>query len=213
MRFLEELFGDRLVFIHYTYDRSEPGTPGISLHTDGQPYGSKIFGYEGSCPITVRVLYYLDDLTLDVSPFRVVPRSHLCMHADAHPYKRYERHPEEVVVPCTAGSALFLNHGRSTAPCPTGATGSRAMLAVAYRPAWAGPIVDVEPRDPSDLERMPDSVRPFLGDPSMRTYEFASAQAGGHVGQRARNEPEPLGTAGVAGGRPLNRGAPVRTGQ
>jgi hypothetical protein len=46
------------------------------------------------------------------------------------------------------------------------------MLAVAYRPAWAGPIVDVAPRDPADLERMPDSVRPFLGDPSMRTYEF-----------------------------------------
>lgn len=172
VRFLEELFGDRLVFIHYTYDRSEPGTPGISLHTDGQPYGSKIFGYEGSCPVTVRVLYYLDDLTLDVSPFRVVPRSHLCMHADAHPYKRYERHPEEVVVPCTAGSALFLNHRTFHGTLPNKGNRSRAMLAVAYRPAWAGPIVDVEPRDPSDLERMPDSVRPFLGDPSMRTYEF-----------------------------------------
>lgn len=172
VEFLEALFGDRLVFIHYTYDRSEPGTPGISLHTDGQPYGSKIFGYEGSCPITVRVLYYLDDLTMDVSPFRVVPRSHLCMHADAHPYKRYERHPEEVVVPCTAGSALFLNHRTFHGTLPNTGNRSRAMLAVAYRPAWAGPIVDVSPRDPSDLERMPDSVRPFLGDPSMRSFEF-----------------------------------------
>ncbi len=172
VRFLEELFGDGLVFIHYTYDRSEPGTPGISLHTDGQPYGSKIFGYEGSCPITVRVLYYLDDLTLDVSPFRVVPRSHLCMHADAHPYKRYARHPEEVVVPCTAGSALFLNHRVFHGTLPNTGNRTRSMLAVAYRPAWAGPIVDVAPRDSSDLERMPDSVRPYLGDPSMRAYEF-----------------------------------------
>jgi len=172
VQFLGTLFGDDLVFIHYTYDRSEPGTPGISLHTDGQPYGSRIFGYEGSCPITIRVLYYLDDLTLDVSPFRVVPRSHLCIHADAHPYKRYERHPEEVVVPCTAGSALFLNHRVFHGTLPNTGNRPRAMLAVAYRPAWAGPIVDVESRSASDLEQMPDSVKPFFSDPSQRSYEF-----------------------------------------
>ena len=46
---LERLFGDRILCLHnVSYDRSEPGTPGISLHTDGQPYGSEIFGYEGS---------------------------------------------------------------------------------------------------------------------------------------------------------------------
>ena len=174
VQFLEDLFGDQLIFIHYTYDRSEPGTPGISLHTDGQPYGSKIFGYEGSCPITVRVLYYLDDLTLDISPFRVVPRSHLCMHADAHPYKRYEHHPEEVIVPCTAGSALFLNHRVFHGTLPNTGNRPRTMLAVAYRPAWSGPIVDVAPRAPSDLTQMPSSVLPYLGDPSMRSYDFGA---------------------------------------
>jgi hypothetical protein len=81
MEFLRALFGDEIVFMTYGYARSEPGHPGISLHTDGQPYGSRIFGYEGSCPCHVRVLYYLDDLTTEVSPFRVVPRSHLSMHA------------------------------------------------------------------------------------------------------------------------------------
>ncbi len=68
--FLRELFGDEIVFMAYAYARSEPGHPGISLHTDGQPYGSQIFGYEGSCPFLVRVLYYLDDLTPEISPFR-----------------------------------------------------------------------------------------------------------------------------------------------
>src|SRR5574339_209398 len=83
IKFLREVFGDDVVMMTYSYARSEPGHPGISLHADGQPYGSRIFGYEGSCPWLVRVLYYLDDLTPEVSPFRVVPRSHLAMHADA----------------------------------------------------------------------------------------------------------------------------------
>ena len=38
----------------------------------GSPMGREIFGYEGSVPVMVRVLYYLDDLTPEVSPFRVV---------------------------------------------------------------------------------------------------------------------------------------------
>ena len=54
--FLRRLFGDEIVFMSYSYARSEPGHPGISLHADGQPYGSKIFGFEGSCPWLVRVL-------------------------------------------------------------------------------------------------------------------------------------------------------------
>ena len=108
--FLKQLFGDEVIVMTYAYARSEPGHPGISLHTDGQPYGSKIFGYEGSCPFLVRVLYYLDDLTPDVSPFRVVPRSHLSMHTDANPYRRYESHPEEVMVTARAGSAILINH-------------------------------------------------------------------------------------------------------
>jgi hypothetical protein len=108
--FLRVLFGDEVLMTHYDYARSEPGHPGISLHTDGQPYGSEIFGFEGSCPHLVRVLYYPDDLTLDVSPFRVLPRSHLSMHAQANPYLRYEDHPGVVTVPVTAGSAVLINH-------------------------------------------------------------------------------------------------------
>ena len=73
VQFLERMFGDEVVFMTYLYARSEPGHPGISLHTDGQPYGSEIFGYECSCPVMVKVLYYLDDLTPDVSPFSVLP--------------------------------------------------------------------------------------------------------------------------------------------
>jgi hypothetical protein len=172
VQFLSELFGDELIFVSYSYDRSEPGTPGISLHTDGQPYGSRIFGYNGSCPVTVRVLYYLDDLTLDVSPFRVVPRSHLCLHAQANPYRRYESHPEQVIVPCRAGSALFLNHRVFHGTLPNTGARSRSMLAIAYRPAWAGPIADVPPWPEDEVKRLPASAQSFFKDPGTRYYDF-----------------------------------------
>ena len=172
VEFLEAIFGEEIVFLYAGYDRSEPGTPGISLHTDGQPYGSTIFGLNGSCPFTIRVLYYLDDLTLDVSPFRVVPRSHLCMHADANPYKRYTSHPEEVIVPCTAGSALFLNHRTFHGTGPNVGKHTRSMLSAAYRPAWAGPISEVEPWDETDLANLPDNVRRFFVDRSTRHWDY-----------------------------------------
>ena len=170
--FLQELFGDAVRFIHYSYDRSDPGSPGISLHTDGQPYGSAIFGYEGSSPVTVRVLYYLNDLTPEVSPFRVVPRSHLSMHADANPYARYTAHQEQAVVTCKAGSALLLNHRAFHGTLPNTGSRERAMLAIAYRPAWAGPIQSVPAWDEGKLAHLPADVRELFGDPSERNFDF-----------------------------------------
>ena len=173
LAFLRELFGDEIVFMSYAYARSEPGHPGISLHTDGQPYGSQIFGYEGSCPWLVRVLYYLDDLTPEISPFRVVPRSHLSFHADANPYKRYAAHPEEVMVTAKAGSAVLINHKVFHGNFPNVGDRAREMLAIAYRPAWAGPTVQqVAAWDPADLDRLPDAVRPLFADRNMRQWEF-----------------------------------------
>lgn len=170
--FLHRLFGDEIVLMSYAYARSEPGHPGISLHADGQPYGSRIFGYQGSCPWLVRVLYYLQDLTPEVSPFRVVPRSHLCMHDDANPYKRYDAHPEEVMVPIKAGSAVLINHRVFHGNYPNTGTYAREMLAVAYRPGWAGPIDSIQPWDPAEVAKLPDSIQPFFADPNLRHWDF-----------------------------------------
>jgi ectoine hydroxylase-related dioxygenase (phytanoyl-CoA dioxygenase family) len=170
--FLRELFGSDIVFMTYAYARSEPGHPGISLHADGQPYGSEIFGQEGSCPWLVRVLYYLDDLTPEVSPFRVVPRSHLCMHAAANPYLRYESHPEEVMVTARAGSAVLINHRVFHGNFPNTGDRPREMLALAYRPAWAGPVGEVDPWKAEDLAALPETVRPLLANRNMRVWDF-----------------------------------------
>ena len=156
----------------YAYARSEPGHPGISLHTDGQPYGSEIFGYAGSCPVLVRVLYYLDDLTPDVSPFRVVPRSHLSLHAEANPYMRYEAHPEEVMVTAKAGSAVLIHPQVFHGNFPNHGDRSRELLAIAYRPAWAGPIAEIPEWDAEQLKTVDSQVRPYLGSRNQRRGDF-----------------------------------------
>lgn len=173
LAFLRELFGDEVIFMHYGYARSEPGHPGISLHADGQPYGSQIFGFAGSCPVLVRVLYYLDDLIPEVSPFRVIPRSHLSLHAEGNPYKRYAEHPEEVMVPARAGSAVMIHHRVFHGNFANVGDYAREMLAIAYRPAWAGPVDKVPTWDENDLKNLPDDIHPLFADRNTRHWDYA----------------------------------------
>jgi hypothetical protein len=175
IEFLHTMFGSEIILMSYVYARSEPGHPGISLHTDGQPYGSEIFGYEGSCPFLIRVLYYLDDLTPEVSPFRVVPYSHLCMHEDANPYKRYEAHPEEVMVPVKAGGAVLINHRVFHGNFPNTGDRAREMLAIAYRPGWAGPIAEVKEWDAEKINSLPEAVRVLCASRNTRRWDFGGA--------------------------------------
>ncbi len=170
--FLTALFGDQIIMMSYGYDRSEPGHPGISLHSDGQPWGSKIFGHQMSCPRLVRVLYYLEDLTTEVSPFKVVPRSHLSFHNDGNPYLRYEEHPEQVMVPCRAGSAVLINQNVFHGNYPNIGHYAREMLAVAYRPAWAGPGSEIDPWDPEELAKVPPAVRELMADRNTRIWNY-----------------------------------------
>ena len=185
LAFLRKLFGDEIILMTYNYSRSEPGHPGISLHADGQPYGSQIFGYEGSCPWIVRVLYYLDDLTREVSPFRVVPHSHLSMHSDANPYKRYEAHPEEVMVPVKAGSAVLINHRVFHGNYPNTGDRARELLAIAYRPGWAGPVAEVPLWDSEQLAKLPPAVRAVFGDRNKRDWNFAGGNKPANMASEA----------------------------
>jgi len=170
--FLRQLFGDDLICTSCSYALSRPGHPGIAIHTDAQPYGSKIFGVEASSPVLVRVLYYLDDLTPERSPLKVIPRSHLSLHADGNPYKRYLSHPDEVMVTCKAGSAAIINQRIFHANYPNYSSSDRRMLAIAYRPAWAGPIAKVPERDPAVIARLPEHIRPFFASLNTSHIEF-----------------------------------------
>jgi ectoine hydroxylase-related dioxygenase (phytanoyl-CoA dioxygenase family) len=160
--FLTDLMGPDIVFTRGFFQRTQPGSPGISIHTDGQPHGSNLFGYEGSCPRLLRVLYYLDELTPQRAPFRLIPRSHLSFHAEASPYLRYKWHPEEITLVVPAGSAVvvpsLLLHGSH----PNRDSRFRELVQLGYRPAWAGPIQPVEEWDAALVAAAPEIARPFL---------------------------------------------------
>ncbi len=160
--FLTDLMGPDIVFTRGFYQRTQPGCPGISLHTDGQPHGSNLFGYEGSCPRLIRVLYYLDDLSAERAPFRLVPRSHLSFHADASPYVRYESHPEEITLIVPAGSAVLVPSMLLHGSHPNRSSRPRELLQLGYRPAWAGPIQPVDEWDPDLVANAPEIAKPFL---------------------------------------------------
>lgn len=160
--FLRDLLGTDIIFTRGFFQRTHPGSPGISMHTDGQPHGSDLFGYEGSCPRLLRVLYYLDDLTSERAPFRVIPRTHLSFHEQASPYVRYKWHPEEVTICVPAGSAVIvpamLFHGSH----PNADGQSRELIQFGYRPAWAGPIKPVDEWEPELVANAPEVAKPFL---------------------------------------------------
>ena len=162
IEFLTDLLGPDIVFTRGFFQRTLPGSPGISMHTDGQPHGSDLFGYEGSCPRLLRVLYYLDDLTPKRAPFRLIPRSHLSFHADANPYIRYESHPEEITLTVPAGTAVVVPSMLLHASHPNDDDVPRELVHFGYRPAWAGPIQPVPEWDPDLVANAPAIAKPFL---------------------------------------------------
>ena len=172
MEFLDTLFGDEIICTSVVFALSRPGHPGIAIHTDSQPYGSKIFGVQASAPRLVRVLYYLDDLTPDRAPLKVIPHSHLSLHADGNPYNRYLSHPEEVMVCCKAGSAAIINQTIFHANYPNTSTQDRHLFAVAYRPAWAGPIADVPEWPAEKIAKLPPHVRKLFKSRNTRKIDF-----------------------------------------
>jgi hypothetical protein len=92
LAFLGQIFGGEIVLMSYAYARSEPGHPGISLHTDGQPTARRSSATR-ELPALVRVLLS-DDLTRDISPFRVIPTAPVA-HADGNPHQRFAAHPKK----------------------------------------------------------------------------------------------------------------------
>ena len=170
--FLSTLFGDELICTSCVFDVAMPGHPGIAIHTDSQPYGSKLFGLQASSPVLARVLYYLDDLTLERAPFKVIPRSHLSLHRDGIPYNRYLAHDGEQMVTCKAGSAAVINQKVFHGNYPNYSDGRRRLLAVAYRPAWSGPVANVPERDPERIRRLPLEVQPLMGSLNTRRIDF-----------------------------------------
>lgn len=160
--FLKKALGDDIVFMLGHFIRSGAGVPGLTLHSDYQPYGSKAKGWNESSPATLRVLVYLDDLTVERAPFTIVPGSHLTLHTIGDPYLRFDNHPDMVTVCLKAGDAIVFNVKAFHGTHPNLSDFRRAMLEYAYRPGWAKCAGPVEEWSEADVAAAPAAAKPFL---------------------------------------------------
>ena len=167
---LERLFGDLPVLMTYDYARSEAGCPAINLHADGQPWGSKIFGAEQSCPRLVRVLYYLQDLTPERAPFRVVPRSHLSFHNQRQSLPALPRASGRGDGDLLGRCCLFDQPERLHGNFPNRSGQAREMLGLAYRPPWSGPFEPVATWSEQQLSGVSRAVRAVMTDRNRRIW-------------------------------------------
>ena len=120
----------------------------------------------------LRVLFYLDELTPERAPFRLIPRSHLSFHADASPYVRYKHHPEEITLVVPRGSAVLVPSLTLHGSHPNRDPHPRELLQFGYRPAWAGPIQPVDEWDPELVAAAPEIAKPFLQSLNTTGFEW-----------------------------------------
>jgi hypothetical protein len=148
--------------MHSFYILSHPGSPPLEMHTDYQPYGSTYSQWLESCPVRIRVLYYLDDTRDDRAALRIVPRSHINLHADAQPYRRYPSHPGEVLVPLKAGDAFVFSTKLFHGVGPNNTQEARGMIEIDYRPLWSRPYGPVPDWTPEELRHVPKELLPMV---------------------------------------------------
>ena len=91
---------------------------------------------------------------------------------DGNPYNRFLSHPEERMVCCKADSAVVINQNVFHGNYPNHSNRVRRMLAIAYRPAWAGPIEDVEDWDPEKVKQFPAHIRLFFRSLNTQNIDF-----------------------------------------
>lgn len=156
--FAKALMGEELVFMHSFYILSHPGSPELPLHTDYQPFGSTYSQWLESCPLRIRVLYYLDDTRDDRATLRIVPRSHIAFHADAQPYRRYHSHPDEILLPLKAGDAFIFATRLFHGVAPNTSNDTRGMIEIDYRPLWARPYGPVPDWTKEELQHVPSHL-------------------------------------------------------
>ena len=64
---------------------------------------------------------------------------------------------------------MFDHHGYTqTGTLPNVGTHDRSVLALGWRPAWAGPIAQLSQWHPDELAQLPPEARAVLADPNTR---------------------------------------------
>jgi ectoine hydroxylase-related dioxygenase (phytanoyl-CoA dioxygenase family) len=98
----QAIFGDQVQLLQFDLQRQGPHSRASerSWHRD--------FRFPGDTPLSINTLLFIDDMSPDKGPTRVVPGSH---RGEALPAREsvYEPIEGEVAVTCPAGSAIFIN--------------------------------------------------------------------------------------------------------
>jgi ectoine hydroxylase-related dioxygenase (phytanoyl-CoA dioxygenase family) len=99
---LRELLGDPVQLLQYDLQRQEPDSRAA------ERYWHRDFRFPGERPLSVNVILFLDEMTPEKGPTRVVPGS---QRGEALPPREKVGEPleGEVALPCPAGSAIFIN--------------------------------------------------------------------------------------------------------
>ena len=130
----------------------------LSYHEDGNPVSTGPFETEIiSAPVCLlRSFAHTSNQT--------------CWTPACAQYLRYAEHPAQVKVMCRKGSAVLINQNISHGNFPNHGEWRRRMLAIAYRPDWAGPMIAVGDWDPVAVEQTPPAVQAVLRDRSQRIF-------------------------------------------
>ena len=115
--------------------RSHPGFRGEPLHVDYLP----LTWPEGALPEAVRVPafvltahFYLNDVTADLAPTRVVPGSHRAGRAPRPDEERWSGRAPEVVLACAGDALVFRSEMWHAGSDNTSERGARHLLQVHY---------------------------------------------------------------------------------
>ncbi len=96
------IFGSQVQLLQYDFLRQGPHSTvkARSWHRD--------FTFPGERPLAINTILYMDDMSEERGPTRVVPGTH-CGEALPLPELRHEPLPGEVAVYANAGDAVFIN--------------------------------------------------------------------------------------------------------
>ena len=102
LEFHRSFFGNQLQLLQLDLLRQGP-------HSNvGERGWHRDFSFPADRPLSINTILFVDDITMEKGPTRVVPGSH---RREARPSKSQKSAvlEDEVAVPCPAGSAIFIN--------------------------------------------------------------------------------------------------------
>lgn len=99
----QAIFGRQVQLLQYDLLRQEPNStfPTRSWHRD--------FSFPGDTPLSINTILFLDAITDEKGPTRVIPGSHRGLDLPPYNPRITDPLPDELSVPVPAGTAIFIN--------------------------------------------------------------------------------------------------------